>query len=349
MRGEQGQEENGSASVGGRKLDFTVIGAQRAGTTSLWMHMRGHPQLYLPPDKEVSFFSADARYARGLPEYLDEHFALAPSDALLGTVTPHYMAGSESASLDAVVDRMASTAPGIRLIAILRDPIQRAFSEYRLTVHRGLESHGFSKAVHTQLAQPALDKARAMPKKGTTYVAQGEYGRILDRYLQSFSRDQLLVLPTAELQADPARTMERIFGFLGVDCTYVPENLDRIYFRGGTQRRLSAEDEAELSEYLEESVWPRMGDPRVAEDAKRGFEFWLRHWNVIPDERPRWKLKPYIEEELRSHYRSDAELLTSLTGFEPPWISDWDDSPVENGAPGKKAEDGHEAPVRQLS
>jgi Sulfotransferase family len=136
--------------VGGT-LDFLVIGAQRSGTTSLWRHLASHPQVHIPPSKEAPFFSHDRPFARGLAWYLGEFFADADPRRRWGTVSPHYMMGSPDADVPEVARRIHATVPQARLIAILRDPIERAQSHHRMVVHRGRETRGFEEAALQQL------------------------------------------------------------------------------------------------------------------------------------------------------------------------------------------------------
>ncbi len=81
-----------------RVLHFVVLGAQKAGTTSLWRYLASHPELALPLDKSGTFFSHDDRFRRGTTWLFREFFPNAPADARLGTVSPHYMMGTPYAS-----------------------------------------------------------------------------------------------------------------------------------------------------------------------------------------------------------------------------------------------------------
>jgi sulfotransferase family protein len=331
----------------GRTLDFAVIGAQRAATTSMWMYLRTHPELYLPPNKEIPFFARPERYERGFDWYLEEYFSLAPPDTLWGTSTPHYMLGHPGVPVESVVARMHDLVPEIKLIALLRDPIERAFSEYELTVYRELEARTFTEAMREQLAAGALERARVAPVKGTTYIAQGEYGRILELYLRRFPRKQLLLVATSELAERPIRTMRGVFEHLGVDPDHVPHNLGQVYHHGGTGRRVSRKAEQELKHHLEEHVWSRIPDALLARDAMWEFDFWFRHWNTLSEKSDSLQLEPAVRAALEEHFRADAERLRAATGFEPPWLEHWDregpgtrtkgKAPRRRGAHGKAA------------
>jgi hypothetical protein len=296
-------------------LDFFVIGAQRAGTTSLWRHLQSHPGVYVPPSKEAPFFSHDEPFRRGLEWYLGEFFAEAREDQLRGTVSPHYMMGSPGVSVPEVVRRINAAAPQARLIAILRDPIERAQSNHRMVVHRGRDARSFDEAARELLQPEMLRRARSEPPLVQPYLVGGEYGRILGSYLELFSRDQLHVLMTGDLQARPAETMRAIFTFLGVDSGHLPPELEVHHHRGGRGRRLDSEAEVALKAYLAREVWPMTSRPA---QQRRAFDFWFMQWNVVTEEE-----LPAVDASIRGpleeHYARDAEILEATVGVQVPW------------------------------
>jgi hypothetical protein len=127
--------------VADRPPDFVVIGAAKSGTTALYHQLRHHHGLYLPPSKEAPFFTKDDVYRRGWEAHLAEPFTAAPPDLLWGTVTPRY----RDLGIPA---RMHEAMPDARLIALLREPVARVYSKYRLLVRRGRERRS--------LARPAV-------------------------------------------------------------------------------------------------------------------------------------------------------------------------------------------------
>ena len=121
-----------------RRLDFLVIGAQKAGTTSLFEYLRRHPEVELPPDKEAPFFSHDPTWALGWEPYIERTFGRRDAGKKRGTVTPQYMAGGVFGAAPGALDghydestvplRIQKYAPDVRLIVLLREPISRAIS-----------------------------------------------------------------------------------------------------------------------------------------------------------------------------------------------------------------------------
>lgn len=286
-----------------RPLDFVVIGATKCATTTLWSGLSSHPQLCLPGDKERGLFNSDQRYTRGLEPYVAEVFQDATPGQRIGTVTPTYMT---SCGLDAVVERMRETVPAVRLVAALRDPIDRAVSRFRQALRQGT-ARG-----------PTFDEHVARARPGDEDVlADSEYGRILARFLRAFRREQLHVLFTEDFERWPAASYRRVFAHLGVGTHHVPD-LDVRLNRGGTRTRASREEVDALLAHLRERVWPHVPARREPE---RAFEWWVRHlWNIEPDDHGR-VVSPALRRRLYERYLADADLLRGLIGVEPPWVA----------------------------
>jgi hypothetical protein len=294
-------------------LDFCVIGAQKGGTTTLFEHLRRHPDLCLPADKEAPFFNRPELYSRGVDELFRTYFPNpVPVGRRLGTVTPQYMC------IAGCAQRLADAFPGCRLIAILRDPVDRAYSHYRMAVRRDLETRSFDDAIAEMLAGPeALAAARDSVALGETYVAWGEYGRVLGDYLERFEREELLIVFTPDLEHEPAAVLQSIYEFLGVPVV-LPEGLGERYHVGGSQRRFP-----NVQRRLRRSpvgwVWRRLPQ-RTRSRAFIRFD----HWNVRTElddgaetSGPRWSAD--TESRLRAHFADEEAQLASRFGVELPW------------------------------
>ena len=220
--------------------------------------------------------------------------------------------------------RLADAFPATRLIAVLRDPVERAYSHYRMAVRRGQETRSFDDAIAEMLATPAaLAAGRESTALGETYVAWGEYGRIFTDYLERFERAQLLVTFTSELEHDPAGVLRSIFGFLEVPVV-LPDGLGERYHVGGSQRRFP-----NVQRRLRRSpvgwVWRRLPQ-RTRSRAFIRFD----HWNVRresddvvgTDEGGASRWSPDTETQLRDHYRLDEDGLASRSDIVLPWAGD---------------------------
>jgi len=310
-----------SGAVRPRRLDFIVIGAQKAGTTSLWRYLASNERISMPPDKEAPFFCEDCYSPSDFPRYVRGLFQSLRPDARCGTVTPAYMVGRPGAPVPVIVDRIRESIPDVRLIALLRDPIERAVSAYRMSVQRGHEHRSFNEAVGTLLTNARLAAARREPIESQDYVVSGEYGRLLSHYLDRFPRDQLLIELTSDLDRDPRGVLRRVCEFIGVE-PHSPPGLDRRYHLGGTTSRVSPEAERMLKEYFAENVLPQLPRRRRGREAE-AFHNWLRIWNIKPD-----SVAPPVSADthtaLQRHYLQDSETLCSRTGLRPPWVAEYE-------------------------
>jgi Sulfotransferase domain len=345
------------------RLDFIVIGAQKSGTTSLFQHLKYHPEIFIPSDKEAPYFSHDQavfevewssymnKIARRVPGV--DGPVLADPSLRWGTITPQYaiggvwsrLPGVDPSSYDerTVPARIRERLPDVRLVAVLRDPVERALSHHRMLVRRGEERQTFDELVAQLLTAEGLHDARQRPEERTSYVAWGEYGRILSGYYDVFPREQILILFTEELEQAPDRFLRRVEEFIGVSTDYEPENLGERYnvataVRGflwrdpstwlspsspvgpqGMRRSLSRMPPAR-------AVWQRL--PRHRQRPLR------RSYQRVARRTARWNRRQPANEvranaaparatlqRLREHYAEDGKRLSGLLDETPPWLA----------------------------
>ena len=188
----------GRATARWRPLpDFLVIGAQKAGTTALYAYLRWHPAITGPSWKEVSFF--DRHWWRGEPWYRGQ-FPLRPRGRLVGEASPSYLFHPLAP------ERARAVVPNAKLVALLRNPVERAYSQYQHEVERLLaDPRAFSRAWWDH-----------------TYAARGLYAEQLERWLAAFPRERLLIVTTDELGERPDEAYASILAFLGAP----PHQLD---------------------------------------------------------------------------------------------------------------------------
>jgi hypothetical protein len=302
--------------LGTPRLDFVVIGAQKAGTTALWRYLEDNPGLRLPPHKEAAFFS-EPEYPAGLRSYMRALFRDAPARAKLGTVTPTYMLGSPGAPPPVIAERIAATFPDTKLVALLRDPVERAASHHRMSVRRGVDERSFEEAVAEALTPDALERSRSRPTPTNTYVTAGEYGRILAAYVERFGRDQLHVEPSAGLERDPGPVVRRVCEFVGVR-PHEPRRLGERFHVSGSRPRIDPDGAAELKDHLRRNAWSRMRHP---EQHEHWFNSWFDDiWNVQP-QGPAEPVPERTARRLHEHFAPDARLLEEATGFKAAWLN----------------------------
>jgi sulfotransferase family protein len=196
-------EPRAAGAASGRLPDFVIVGAMKAGTTSIRAYLDAHPAVFAPP--ETHFFSK--HFEEGLDWYRAQ-FAGAGAATVVGDKTPNYMYSDE------IVARMASAIPAAKLIAILRNPIDRAYSHYWHHRRVDKESRSFDEAIAAE-----LDGSQ---EHSFDYVEYGRYIHHIERLMRFYPREQLLVLLFEDLEARPAEVFAETCRFLGVDDGFLP-------------------------------------------------------------------------------------------------------------------------------
>ena len=297
-----------------KKLDFIVIGAQKSATTSLFRYLKQHPSISMPADKEAPFFSDDSFYEVGWKEFAKSRFVGAPADNLWGTVTPQYMYDERAAA------RIAHDMPDVKLVALLRNPVDRAHSHYRMAVRRGTEARSFSQAVDELCKADGKARASERLDSGTTpdaensfYLEWGRYGSILKSYRRHFRDDQILVLYMDELQDDPGATVRKTLEFIGVSTDFTPDNLGKVYHRGGTRRIIPETWKHFIRDLpLFRPLWHCVPD-RVRSVINYRYE----QLNVVKERSD--GVDPKTRSRLIEYYRSDVRVLQEHFTRQVPW------------------------------
>ena len=199
------------------RIGFLIGGVQKAGTTALARYLAGHPQLALPQRKEAHVFDdpgfgADWDRARIDREYA-RHFDAGSDDRLHGDATPIYLFHPT------LVERIAAYNPAMRWIVLLRDPVERAISQYGMERARGDERWPLWAALlfeRLRLRGHHHDWSPASPLRHWSYRARGDYGRQLRTLRAHFPDAQVLVLRSTELRVSHVQVLARICAFLGV-------------------------------------------------------------------------------------------------------------------------------------
>jgi Sulfotransferase domain len=210
--------------------DFVVVGAKRGGTTSLYNYLLDHPAVQpLFPGRQrikgVHYF--DSHYDRG-PRWYRSHFpvmlggrpAARPwqRPAVAGEASPYYLFHPLAA------ERLARDCPGVRIIVLLRDPVERAYSHYKERVRHGAEPLTFEQALDAEpdrlrgeaeriTAEPGY---RSQAHEDHSYQAQGRYLDMLPRWFGLFERDQFFLAASEEFYADPAKIVAQVWSFLSL-------------------------------------------------------------------------------------------------------------------------------------
>ena len=193
------------------KVDFVVIGAQKAGTTALFDHLSDDPRLNLSTVKETHFFD-DESVDWSAPDYgaYHRHFDRT-RPGLMGEATPIYIFWPES------LERLAAYNPAARLILMLRDPVERAFSHWQMEYARGVETWPFAQAIREGRRRLDGLPGNHPDRRVFTYVERGFYGAQVERLFGLFPREQVLILLADDLRRRPSAPLAAVSRFLGLE------------------------------------------------------------------------------------------------------------------------------------
>lgn len=182
---------------------FLGIGAQRAATTWLYHCLKEHPDVFMPDVKEIHFF--DEKYSEGIDWY-KSFFPEAAGCQAMGEITPNYL-NSENA-----IPRMAKHLPEVRLIIILRAPIERAYSAYKLLNER-YKDMSFKQACEAN----------------DYFIRLSCYAESLKRVFNFYPAENVKIFLYEDVKNKPLDLITELYGFLGVDCNYTPKSVTQVY------------------------------------------------------------------------------------------------------------------------
>lgn len=225
----------GRATSGARMLpDFLLVGTQRGGTTSLFRALAPHPDVAQPNfHKGVHYF--DVNYERGMGWYRG-HFPLRHGSRLAFESAGYYM------HHPLAPERIARDLPGVKLLALLRDPVERAYSAWKHELARGFETEtSFERALELEPGRLAGEVERIRTEPGYlshshrhhSYVDRGHYADQLEVLFGLFGRDRVHVVFAEDFFAEPERCYDGVLAFLGLQA-WRPERFDRHNARAGS-------------------------------------------------------------------------------------------------------------------
>ena len=202
---------------------FLVIGTQKGGTTTLHHLLSRHPDIFLPGVKEVHYFSQHFHQSR---QWYSDHYQLAKPGQVRGDITPFYLFHS------AVPERIRSVLPAVRLVALLRDPVERTLSQYFHARRNGYEQLDLIPALRAEEQRlsgadsvvSALNGFHYSYQKHS-YVSRSRYDIQLQRYREWFPKRQLLVLRSEDLFTHSDACWDGLLRFISVDPIPLPSSL----------------------------------------------------------------------------------------------------------------------------
>jgi hypothetical protein len=294
-----------------RRPDLFIVGAPKCGTTSLYEYLRGHPQVFMSPDKEPRYFAPDM--LTGLPDFelrypQDEErylrlFAGASDEKRLGEASPHYLYSTQAPRL------IHDFQPDARIVISLRNPASMLYSMHGGRVAKGLEDIvDFEAALAAERDRRA---GRRIPKGSSpllvTYRERAYFSEHLPRWFDEFGRARVHVMIFEDFLRDPAGQFRDLLEFLDVDTSYEPASF-RAHNEGHQprSRRLRAVlDSASLR-----TATRRLLPDRLSDGLRRRVARPLRSLNRAPTRRP--GLEPGVRRRLEEEFEGEVSALGEL-------------------------------------
>jgi len=297
-----------------RRPDLFIIGAPKSGTTSLYDYLDTHPDVYMSPVKEPAYFSPDMqagfkhRFAFGTDE--SEYLALyaeAKGEKHLGEASTRYLASHDAPRL------IHEFEPSSRIIAILRNPVEMVYA-----LHNERVSHGAEDVLDFEEALALDDERRAgnhLPfgsnARGAVYRDNALYGEQVQRWIDAFGRDRVLVIVFDDFAKDTPGQYKRVLEFLDVDPTHVPEAFGvsnaSHRSRGGVVRVVF---ESRLARWGRRKALPAvLGENRAARVARS-----VRHSRLNRRPNPRPPMRAELVRELQDAFTDDVAHLGRIVG-----------------------------------
>ncbi len=236
------------------RLDFIIAGTQKGGTSALHYHLEQHPNVTLAHGEEAHmidhprrhFFDDEKRFAQDKIEYdiLHQGIKFKRDSLVTGSVTPIYTYWKPA------MERIHAYHPGIKLIVLLRNPIDRAFSHWNMYRERKQESLGFLEAIKEEPAR--MRAAAPLQARRTSYLDRGFYFEQMQRVFRYFPREQVRVIKFDEFRKNTAEVVTGVFCFLGVPPLARVEN--RQQNRIPYERKMTPEERRYLYHAYKEDI-----------------------------------------------------------------------------------------------
>lgn len=196
------------------KIHFIVIGTQKAGTSALDFYLRQHPKIKMASQKELHFFDNDRYFRNNRNDYevLKSYYPIREKKYVYGEVTPSYM------YLDNSLERIKRYNPKIKLIAILRNPIDRAYSNWNMERHRGNEIRSFGECLDCEMV--LIKEGKKEKSLYKSYLDRGLYSNQIEKIYNLFPKNQVHIIKYENYAQNQEQTVSNVLTFLGLNDGY---------------------------------------------------------------------------------------------------------------------------------
>lgn len=289
-----------------KPLHAMIGGAQKAGTTSLVNYLAQHPRLCVHNGRELTYFVNDEEYARGFDAVAVERYAHADADQLLIAKSAGVL------DLPEAVDRLKRHNPDVKLVFLLRHPVDRAYSAYWFARQMGWEDiDRFEDAL--EAGADRFSQGDWVRRRNTAYLERGLYAKHLREVYARFDPQQVRVFLVEDLKADAAGLCRQVFEFLGVDADFVPDVTRR-------SNTAAAPRWAGVSRLMaRERGWKRLARAVLPRSVGKQVKHTLRAWNAAPFTPP--PMDPQTRRRLIAYFAQPNAELADLLGRD---LHHWD-------------------------
>ena len=193
-------------------INFLGVGAQKCGTTTLYHILKQHPDIFMAERKEIHFFDDSNNYSKGINWYKETYFKDTGHAKAIGEITPAYM------FLEHIPEKiLKDLGRDIKFIFMLRNPVDRAYSNYKMELGRNNEHETFLKAIELESERIVESEST---KKTYSYVQRGFYAKQIKKYLKYFPEENMMFVIFEEFIKEPTNISKEIFKFLGVQSEF---------------------------------------------------------------------------------------------------------------------------------
>lgn len=293
--------------------NFVVIGAPKSGTTSLYHYFRQHPDIYLPKVKELHYFSFpelgmdsmgpdDSVVRDGLcqtwEQYMNQYQEVGNQSAI-GDISPSYLYYSSSAN------KIKEKLGAVKIIAIIRNPIDKAFSQYMHMIREGLETLTFSDA----LAAEAIRREQSWGDIWR-YAESSLYAERLKKFIEVFGKENVKVVFFEDFTRNTPTVLTELLSFIGVDPS-VEINTNEKFNRTGVQKN--------------EVISKMMRNPSRLKTMVKlvipaNLRFRLRNWIINSNTGDKPELPPELRSHLLNYFQEDISSVERLLGKPTGWL-----------------------------
>lgn len=286
------------------RIDFWIVGAPKSGTTSLYDYLQQHPGVWLPAVKENAYFARDDLYGQDT-SYLRMVYERAPPHCFVGGNHVHSM------YFPYVAARLHCFNPRMRIVAVLRQPVERAYSSYWFARRNGWETLSFEQAIADE---PRRASGSYIEQTELTHIAHGHYAAQLSRYFDLFGADRVHVVLSDELQTDPASEVGKVLAFLGADPSAGPIDYTARRNESAVPRWRWISEVINRENAWHKRIGRKLISPRMRHRIERYVTQPLLRSNLRRFVYP--PMDPATRQALADLYRIERHALTSLTGHD---------------------------------